>query len=140
MVKAGQWSVAVSSARSRRPYLHAVAPSLGLCPFPFTAAISADVLFKTPSCSLRPATQGEFDVVVVWAIDQVPHDRATDVFFYISELMRWLVLLESYTEPRFSSIGSGGERMLAVAAWIAALSPIPKDSREHPDFARTNVG
>jgi len=88
----------------------------------------------TNSASARPgvglmeaATEGEFDVVLVWALDQVPHDRATDVFSHIAELMRWLVLLEPYTEPRFSSIGPGGERMLAIAAWIAALAPIPRE-------------
>jgi DNA invertase Pin-like site-specific DNA recombinase len=65
------------------------------------------------------AGRGEFDGVLVWALDRFTREGIMEAFGYIERLRRAGCQFLSMTEEHFRTTGPAGELMLAVAAWIA---------------------
>jgi DNA invertase Pin-like site-specific DNA recombinase len=68
---------------------------------------------------LTAASQREFDVVVVWALDRFTREGVMQTFEHLKKLKGYGVEFESYTEAHFRTTGPAGELMLAISAWIA---------------------
>jgi DNA invertase Pin-like site-specific DNA recombinase len=65
------------------------------------------------------ASQRQFDMVLVWALDRFTRERVLETFEYVRDLVRSGIAFESYTEAHFRTSGPAGELMLPIAAWIA---------------------
>jgi DNA invertase Pin-like site-specific DNA recombinase len=68
---------------------------------------------------LTAASQREFDVVVVWALDRFSREGVMQTFDHVKKLKGYGVEFESYTEAHFRTTGPAGELMMAISAWIA---------------------
>jgi DNA invertase Pin-like site-specific DNA recombinase len=68
---------------------------------------------------LTAASQREFDVIVVWALDRFTREGVMQTFEHLKKLKGYGVEFESYTEAHFRTTGPAGELMLAISAWIA---------------------
>jgi DNA invertase Pin-like site-specific DNA recombinase len=68
---------------------------------------------------LTAASQREFDVVVVWALDRFTREGVMQTFEHLKKLKGYGVEFESYAEAHFRTTGPAGELMLAISAWIA---------------------
>lgn len=65
------------------------------------------------------AERGEFQILLVWALDRFTREGILGTFNYIEKLMRAGCQFYSLTESQFRTTGPGGELMIAIAAWIA---------------------
>jgi len=67
----------------------------------------------------QAAENGEFAVLLVWALDRFTREGIPETFAYIAKLMRVGCQFYSLTEAHFRTTGPCGELMIAIAAWIA---------------------
>jgi DNA invertase Pin-like site-specific DNA recombinase len=68
---------------------------------------------------MQAASQRQFDVLVVWALDRLSREGVMQTFEHIKRLKGYGAEFESFTEAHFRTTGPAGELMIAVAAWIA---------------------
>lgn len=68
---------------------------------------------------MKDASQRQFDILLVWALDRFSREGVAETFDHIKRLLSHGVQFVSFTEEMFRTTGPCGELMLAVAAWIA---------------------
>jgi DNA invertase Pin-like site-specific DNA recombinase len=85
------------------------------------------------------ASQRQFDVVVVWALDRFTREGVHQTFDHIRTLSQYGVQFESFTEPHFRTTGPAGELMIAVAAWIAKQERIRISERTKAGMERVKA-
>lgn len=68
---------------------------------------------------LTAAARHKFDALVVWALDRLTREGIGPTFDYIRRLRSHGVDFISYKEEHFRTIGTAGDLMLSIAAWIA---------------------
>jgi DNA invertase Pin-like site-specific DNA recombinase len=68
---------------------------------------------------MADAHAGDFDLVLVWALDRLTREGVLQAFQYIERLKAAGVEFRSVTEEHFQTSGPAGELFMAVAAWMA---------------------
>lgn len=68
---------------------------------------------------MEKASQGVFDVLLVWDLSRLTRGGPAQAFTFIAQLKAFKVEFWSFTEPHFRTDGPAGELFIAIAAYIA---------------------
>jgi DNA invertase Pin-like site-specific DNA recombinase len=84
----------------------------------------------------RAAARGDFQVVLVWALDRFVGETVVEAFLLVQQLLRYHnVQFHSYTEPHFRIAGGAGTFLLQTADWIAQQDHIRLSERTKAGLA-----
>jgi len=84
---------------------------------------------------LQYAAHGDFQVVLVWALDRFIGDSVAEVFVNIQKLLRCGVQVVSLSENHFRTTGPAGQLMIPIATWIAQQERIRISERTKAGLA-----
>src|SRR5579863_5513867 len=67
---------------------------------------------------LASASHGDFQVLLVWALDRCIGQSVAETFANVKKLVRYGVHLISFTEPYFCTGGPAGAMIIPIAEWF----------------------
>ena len=91
---------------------------------------------STLHAMLSDAHRGEFDVLVVWAIDRICRQGIEELLRLVRELRERNVSFVSVQEPWLSGSDTTTELLAAIAAWVAYQESARRSERIKAGLAR----
>jgi DNA invertase Pin-like site-specific DNA recombinase len=90
----------------------------------------------TLKAMLDDAWRGEFDVLVVWALDRITREGIEELLKLIRQLRERHVSLVSIQEPWLNGNDATTELLVAIAAWVAEQESKRRSERIKAGLAR----
>jgi DNA invertase Pin-like site-specific DNA recombinase len=91
---------------------------------------------ETLGAMLADTHRGEFDVLVVWAVDRVCRQGIEELLRLVRELRERNVALVSVQEPWLSGSDATTELLAAIAGWVAHQESARRSERIKAGLAR----
>jgi len=88
---------------------------------------------------LADAARRRFDLLLVWALDQLTREGVAQTFEYIQRLTASGVQFVSFTEEHFRTTGPAGDLIIAIAASITEQERLRISKRVRAGLARARV-
>jgi len=88
---------------------------------------------------LEDARRGEFEVVLVWALDRLSREGPAAMLAVIDKLKRYGVKVISCQEAWTDAPGELGELLYAITAWVARMESERRSERTRAGLARVKA-
>ena len=129
----------VQTAENQRPALEALVQRRGwqvVRVFEVGASAYKGAHLKALRELLEGARQGEYQVVVVWAVDRLSREGPQATLEVVSRLGRYGCQVVSLQEPWTEVGGEMLDLLLAIAGWVARMESARRSERTKAGLAR----
>lgn len=82
------------------------------------------------------ARKGQFDVILVWALDRVSREGALAILEFVNMLQKWGVKVLSYQESWTEAPGELAELLYALTGWVARMESARRSERTKAGLRR----
>jgi len=85
------------------------------------------------------AQRGQFQYVMVWALDRLSREGALKILELVNKFNRWNVKILSYQEPWTEAPGELGEVLYALVGWVARMESQRRSERTKAGMDRAKA-
>lgn len=103
---------------------------------PKESAFTNGKLTAALNAVLEDARQGEFEILLVWALDRLTRKGALDTLQTVENFARVGVTISSHEESWVEATGDFRDVMLAIVGWMAKMESARKSERVKAALAR----
>lgn len=82
------------------------------------------------------AYKGQFDIILVWALDRISRQGALAILEFVNKLKAWGIQVISYQEPWTMVPGELSELLYALTGWVARMESERRSERTKAGIER----